>query len=362
LSFQFSEKAIRLLLKTESSKLKTVVTAFMRVAVIGAGSWGTALAISAGRAGHSVRLWTRDTSAATEIKRERINTKYLAGHRLPETVEPTSDFDEALSGAEIVLLVVPSHGMREVLAGMLPCIKDGMIFVSAAKGIETETGKRVSEIVRETLKDKFEPRFVSLSGPSFAKEVAEGQPTAIVAASSDLKDAGTVQQAMSFQNLRIYTNTDVVGTELGGAVKNVMAVAAGMVAGLGLGTNSIAALITRGLAEMTRLALAQGARVETLMGLAGLGDLVLTSTGSLSRNRYVGQELGRGRSLDVILGGMSEVAEGVRTTRAVHHLAVRLGIEMPITSEVHAVLYEGKSAREAAEALMTRPLRGEFER
>lgn len=334
----------------------------MRVAVIGAGSWGTALGIVAGRAGHSVRLWARDPLAVERMRRERANAKYLAGHTLPETVLPTSDFDEALSGAEMVLLVVPSHVMRGVLALMLPGLEERMIFVSATKGIETETGRRISEILRESLKEKFEPRFVTLSGPSFAKEVAEGQPTAVVAAGSDLKETLAVQKALSFQNLRIYTNTDVVGTELGGAVKNVMAVAAGMVSGLGLGSNSVAALITRGLAEMARLALAQGARMETLMGLAGLGDLVLTSTGSLSRNRYVGQEIGRGRTLEEILKGMSEVAEGVRTTLAVRRLAARLGVEMPITEEVYAVLYEGKSAREAAEALMTRPLRGESER
>ena len=296
------------------------------------------------------------------MRRERVNVKYLAGHALPERVEPTSDFDEALTGADLVLLVVPSHVMREVLAQMMPRLRERMLFVSATKGIETETGKRVSEVLRESLKERFEPRFVCLSGPSFAKEVASGQPTAVVAAGDDLEDAKVVQEALSFQNLRIYTNTDVVGAEVGGAVKNVMAVAAGMVAGLGLGSNSVSALITRGLAEMSRLALAQGARTETLMGLAGLGDLVLTSTGSLSRNRYVGQEIGRGRALKEILAGMSEVAEGVKTTLAVHHLAARLKVEMPITEEVHAVLYEGKSARDAAEALMTRPLRGEFER
>jgi glycerol-3-phosphate dehydrogenase (NAD(P)+) len=296
------------------------------------------------------------------MKRERVNAKYLPEYVLPEALEPTSDFGEALDGAEMVLLVIPSHVMREALAHMLPRLRERMIFVSATKGIETETGKRISEVLRESLAKRFEPRFVCLSGPSFAKEVAEGQPTAVVAAGSNLEDAAIVQKALSFQNLRIYTNTDVVGTELGGAVKNVMAVAAGMVAGLGFGSNSVAALITRGLAEMSRLALAQGARMETLMGLAGLGDLVLTSTGSLSRNRYVGQEIGRGRTLEEILGGMSEVAEGVKTTLAVHRLAARLKVEMPITEEVHAVLYEGKSAREAAEALMTRPLRGEFER
>jgi glycerol-3-phosphate dehydrogenase (NAD(P)+) len=234
-----------------------------------------------------------------------------------------------------------------------------MIFVSATKGIEIETGKRISEVVRDVVGQHFEPRFVCLSGPSFAQEVAAGHPTAVVAASYELEDGRIVQEAWSFQNLRVYTNTDVVGAEIGGSVKNVMAVAAGMVAGLGLGTNSVAALITRGLAEITRFALAQGARLETLMGLAGMGDLVLTCTGGLSRNRYVGQELGKGRQLEEIVSGMHEVAEGVKTTLAVHCLALKLNVEMPITSEVHAVLYEGKKVRDAAGELMLRPLRGE---
>jgi glycerol-3-phosphate dehydrogenase (NAD(P)+) len=198
-----------------------------------------------------------------------------------------------------------------------------------------------------------------LSGPSFAKEVAANHPTAVVAASDDAEASRTVQSSLSFDNFRIYTNDDVVGTELGGSVKNVMAIAAGMVAGLGFGSNSIAALITRGLAEMTRLALREGAKLETLMGLAGLGDLVLTCTGSLSRNRFVGEELGKGRSLDEIIAGMNEVAEGVKTTLAVNRLSARLGVDMPITHEVHAVLYEGKLASQAANELMTRPLRGE---
>ena len=204
-------------------------------------------------------------------------------------------------------------------------------------------------------------RFVCLSGPSFAQEVAAGLPTAVVAASRDEELARAVQRAFSTQNFRVYTNPDVVGAELGGASKNVMAVAAGMVAGLGLGANSVAALVTRGLAEMTRLALAEGAQRETLMGLAGLGDLVLTCTGGLSRNRRVGEELGRGRKLEEVLAGMREVAEGVRTTRAVRLLAARRGVEMPITEEVHAVLYEGKAARAAVESLMSRPLKEEFE-
>lgn len=333
-----------------------------RIAVIGAGSWGTALGIIAGRAGHSVRLWSRNAGVVEAVNRERVNSIYLAPHEIPSGVRATNDLDEALTGAEIVLMAAPSHVTRELLASMLPSLQPEMIFVSATKGIETETGKRISEVVRDVTAPRFDARFVCLSGPSFAQEVAEGQPTAIVAASNSVEDSRLVQAALSFQNLRIYTNTDVTGTEIGGSVKNVMAVAAGMVAGLGLGTNSVAALITRGLAEVARLGVAEGASLETMMGLAGMGDLVLTCTGKLSRNRYVGQELGRGRALSDIVSGMHEVAEGVRTTLAVKRLSERLSVEMPITDEVHAVLYEGKRARDAAAELMTRPLRDEFER
>lgn len=333
----------------------------MRIAVIGAGSWGTALSIIAGRAGHQVRLWSRNADVVEEVNERYVNSAYLGSYAIPENVTARSDMGEALSGAEFVLLASPSHVTRELLARMKPELQPEMIFVSATKGIETETGKRISEIIRDELADQFEPRFVCLSGPSFAQEVVAGQPTAVVAASASIEDGRQVQAELSFQNFRIYTNTDVVGTEIGGSVKNIMAVAAGMVAGLGLGTNSVAALITRGLAEMARLATTQGARMETLMGLAGMGDLVLTCTGSLSRNRYVGQELGKGRTLSEVVGGMREVAEGVKTTRAVRRLAAQFKVEMPITEEVYAVLYEGKSAHDAAEALMTRPLREEFE-
>lgn len=330
-----------------------------RIAIIGAGSWGTALGIVAGRAGHVVRLWSRNADVVSAINRERVNTIYLAPHEIPGDARATSDFAEALSDAEVVLLAAPSHVTRELTLKMLPLLESRMIFVSATKGIEIETGKRISEVLRDVLSEHFEPRFVCLSGPSFAQEVAAGHPTAVVAASQSLEDAARVQAALSYQNLRVYTNMDVVGTEIGGAVKNVMAMAAGMVSGLGLGTNSVAALTTRGLAEITRFALAQGALMETLMGLAGMGDLVLTCTGGLSRNRFVGQELGKGRSLAEIVDGMHEVAEGVKTTRAVFKLARKFNVEMPITSEVHAVLYEGKKAEEAAGELMVRPLRGE---
>ena len=276
--------------------------------------------------------------------------------------EATKDIGEAVTGKELVILAAPSHATRGLLATMAPALRSEMIIVSATKGIEIDTGKRMSQIVAEVVAEANRPQFVCLSGPSFAKEVVANHPTAVVAASEDREARRIVQSELSFDNLRIYTNDDVVGTELGGSVKNVMAIAAGMVAGLGFGSNSIAALITRGLAEMTRLAVAEGAKLETMMGLAGLGDLVLTCTGSLSRNRFVGQELGKGRSLRDIAAGMNEIAEGVKTTLAVKRLADRIGVEMPITNEVHAVLYEGKLASDAANELMTRPLREESNR
>lgn len=331
-----------------------------RIAVIGAGSWGTALSIIAGRVGHHVSLWSRNERVVDEINGRHVNSSYLKSADIPANVRATSELSEALSGAEIIILAAPSHVTRELLMRMLAHLDPLMIFVSATKGIEIESGKRMSEVVGEVVGTLFEPRFVCLSGPSFAQEVVAGQPTAVVAASISEQDRLLVQKELSFENLRIYTNSDVVGTEIGGAVKNVMAVAAGMVTGLGLGSNSVAALITRGLAEIARLALALGARTETLMGLAGLGDLVLTCTGGLSRNRHVGIELGKGRQLEDIVSDMHEVAEGIKTTRAVWMLAKKLGIEMPITNEVHAVLYESKPALEAASVLMTRPLRGEF--
>jgi len=332
-----------------------------RIAVIGAGSWGTALGIILARAGHDVRLWSRNAEVVQSVNRDHLNAVYLTDFRIPEAVQATQEIVHAVEGAELVLLATPSHATRAILRSMRSSLRADMIFVSATKGMEIETGLRISQVVHEVVGKEFAPRFVCLSGPSFAKEVVEKHPTAIVAASANAEDARMVQSEFSFQTLRVYTNDDVVGTELGGSVKNVMAIAAGLVAGLGYGSNSVAALITRGLAEMTRLALHEGAKLETLMGLAGLGDLVLTCTGALSRNRFVGRELGKGRSLDDITAGMDEVAEGVKTTQAVKRLANRRGVEMPITAEVQAVLYEGKSPQEAASELMMRPLRGEFE-
>src|SRR5215212_6017586 len=331
----------------------------MRVAVIGAGGWGTALSVAAARAGREVRLWSRNASVVEEINQRRVNGAYLEGCAVPEGVWATTEAGAALKGAGLVVLAAPSHATRAVLEGMRGLFGPGAVFVSATKGVEDETGKRISEVVAEVLGDDAAGRFACLSGPSFAQEVAAGQPTAVVAASRDESLARLVQRALSAQSFRVYTNPDVVGTELGGASKNVMALAAGMVAGLGLGTNTVSALVTRGLAEMTRLALAEGGRHETLVGLAGLGDLVLTCTGGLSRNRFVGQELGKGRALQDIVSGMREVAEGVKTTLAVHRLAQKLKVEMPITGEVHAVLYEGKTAEDAAGELMVRPLRDE---
>ena len=330
-----------------------------QVAIIGAGSWGSALAIVAARAGHDVHIWSRNPAVVDSINRDHVNPVYLTDARFADSVRATGEITEVVNGAELIILAAPSHTTRRLLTTMAPALQKEMIVVSATKGIEIETGKRISQIVAEVIPNASRPRFVCLSGPSFAKEVVENHPTAVVAASED-RDAGRiVQSELSWENLRIYTNDDVIGTELGGSVKNVMAIAAGMVAGLGFGSNSIAALITRGLAEMTRLALSEGARPETLMGLAGLGDLVLTCTGNLSRNRSIGHELGKGRSLNDITAGMNEIAEGVRTAQAVKQLADRTGIEMPITNEVHAVLYEGKSASDAANELMTRPLREE---
>jgi glycerol-3-phosphate dehydrogenase (NAD(P)+) len=329
-----------------------------RIAIIGAGSWGTALAVVAARAGHDVRLWSRNVDVVGSITERRFNSHYLTSTPIPESVTATNDLGESLHEASLVLLAVPSHGARELLIAMSPLLEETAVLVSVAKGVEIDTGKRISEIAKEVLSNPHP--FVCLSGPSFAKEVVKGHPTAIVAASKDISAARTVQNDLSFDNLRIYTNADVVGTELGGSVKNVMAIAAGMTTGLGFGSNSVAALITRGLAEITRLARREGAQIETLMGLAGLGDLVLTCTGSLSRNRFVGEQLGKGRRLDEIVAELNEVAEGINTSRAVKQLADRAALEMPITNEVNAVLYDGKSARDAVAELMSRPLREEI--
>jgi len=329
------------------------------IAIIGAGSWGTALSLTLANLGHHVRLWAYEKEVAESIRTRRENELFMPGVRLPETVFPTNDLHAALQGAEIVVTVMPSHVCRSLYEQMLPFLGAEMIFVSATKGLDTERLMRMSEVLRSVVGQRFLPRLSVLSGPSFAREVARGDPTALVAASEDREVAQLIQRKFSSRTLRLYTSSDVVGVELGGAVKNVIAIAAGVVQGLGLGHNPTAALITRGLAEMTRLACACGARRETLAGLAGMGDLVLTCTGDLSRNRSVGAELGKGRKLAEIISPMRMVAEGVKTTKATVALAARHGIEMPITQQVHHILEGQTSPREAIRELMERTLKEE---
>ena len=329
------------------------------VAIIGAGNWGTALALTLAQKGQAVRLWAYEKEVVESIRTKRENELFLPGVKLPESVSATSEVGEALDGAEIVLTAIPSHVCRALFERMFPFLKSGMVLVSATKGIDTERLLRMSEVIQEVLGRKFSPRLAVLSGPSFALEVAQGQPTAIVVASEDREVAQQLQMEFSSRALRLYTSIDVVGVELGGAVKNVIAIAAGVIQGLGLGHNPTAGLITRGLAEMTRLACACGGRRETLAGLAGMGDLVLTCTGHLSRNRMVGVELGKGRTLAEILGSMRMVAEGVKTTRATIALAEKHAVEMPITQQVDRILKGEISPRDAIRELMERTLKDE---
>jgi len=332
-----------------------------KIAVIGGGSWGTALAIALTRSRqpHHVALWVYETDICESLRTRRVNDVFLPGFEMPREVEVTNDLGEAVAEAAIVLGVMPSAHAAGLYRKILTHVTPQMAFVSATKGLEPGTLERVTQVIEKTLGGKRPVRVAALSGPSFAREVARGDPTAVVIASQDSALAQTVQEEFSGPTFRLYTNDDVVGVELGGAVKNVIAIAAGVCEGLGFGHNTIAALITRGLAEMTRLACAMGARRETLAGLAGMGDLVLTCTGGLSRNRTVGVELGKGRKLDHIVGSMRMVAEGVGTTAATMQLARRKNVEMPITEQMHAVLYEGRSPRDAIRELMERRLKNE---
>jgi glycerol-3-phosphate dehydrogenase (NAD(P)+) len=289
----------------------------------------------------------------------RENDLYLPGFRLPGNVEVETSFAGALDGAEVVLSVVPSHHVRRIYTGMLPYLDGSMLLVSATKGLENGTLLRMSEVIHEVAGSRFSPRVGVLSGPTFAKEVARGEPTALVVASQDSALAQAVQILFSGPSFRVYTNSDPIGVEIGAAVKNVVAIGAGVCAGLGLGSNTAAALITRGLAEISRLALAMGGDPKTLAGLAGLGDLVLTCTGELSRNRAVGLELARGRKLDEIVTSMRMVAEGIKTTEAVVGLAHRCGVEMPISTQMHAMLLGERSPRDAVRQLMDRSLKSE---
>ena len=334
-----------------------------KIAIIGAGAWGTGLSIVLGRKGtHQVRLWAHEKQVRESISARRVNDLFLPGHSIPDSVVPTNDWAEAVQGAEIVVNAVPSHHCRAIFEKMHAHLTPEMFLVSATKGLENETHMRMTEVIAHVLQTarRFTPRIGALSGPSFAMEVARGDPTAITIASHDIELAKTVQREFSDPRFRLYTNDDVIGVELGGALKNIIAIAAGVCAGLELGHNSIAALVTRGLAETTRLVVVCGGRAETMSGLAGLGDLVLTCTGGLSRNRSVGVELGRGRKLPEIIAGMhGMVAEGVFTAHAAMGLARARNIEMPITEQMHAILHQGKSPSDAIRELMTRSAKSE---
>ncbi len=329
-----------------------------QIAVVGAGAWGTALSIVLGRMGtHQVRLWAHEKEVCESIAQQRVNEKFLPGQQIPTCVTPCNDLAQTLAEAAIVVSVMPSQHCRRLFQQMIPHLRDETMIVSATKGLEENTLLRMTEVIMQIVKGNNlrAPRIGALSGPSFAVEAARGDPTAIAIASEDAEVARSIQREFSSASFRVYTNDDPIGVELGGALKNTIAIAAGVSAGLGLGHNSVAALITRGLAEMTRLVVACGGKAETMAGLAGLGDLVLTCTGGLSRNRSVGVELGRGRKLPEILAAMhGMVAEGVFTTTAAIGLARARGVEMPVTEQMNAILHHGKDPREAIYELMTR--------
>ena len=324
------------------------------VAVIGGGGWGTTLAIRFATRGSGARLWLRESELVERMLERRDNPVYLPGITIPESVTPTSRLDEALEGAELIVGVVPSQYARAVYVAMAEAVGTGVPVVLATKGIEEETLALPVDVAREILGG--DRGYAVLSGPSFAAEVARGLPTALVVASENAELGERIQTLLSGDSLRVYTNRDVVGVQLAGALKNVIAIAAGILDGLGMGHNTLAALLTRGLAEVTRLGLALGGRPSTFSGLAGVGDLVATCTGGLSRNRHVGQALGRGEILKEIVSHSSGVAEGIRTTRAARELAQRAGVEMPIVEEMYRILYEDRSPGEASAHLMSRPL------
>jgi glycerol-3-phosphate dehydrogenase (NAD(P)+) len=330
-----------------------------RLAIIGGGSWGTALAIVLAPRFPEVRLWVYEADLAERMRASRENDVFLPGFSVPGNVQILSDLQPALEGAEVVLSVTPSQATRAVYTRMLPWLDPAMLFASATKGLESETLLRMSEVIREVVGPRFAPRVAVLSGPTFAREVAAGEPTLLVVSSQDHELNQAIQAALSGPTFRVYRNEDPAGVELAASLKNIFAIGAGICQGLGLGSNTTAAVITRGLAEMTRLAVAAGGQPGTLAGLAGLGDLVLTCTGQLSRNRQVGFELGRGRTLADITGSMQMVAEGIQTTYAAVDLARRHSIELPITVEICAILRGEREPRVAVRELMERSLKGE---
>ena len=334
-----------------------------QIAVMGAGSWGTALAILLAQKGHEVRLWGHNHEHIDLLVVDRENKRYLHGRAFPDNLSPTRELEKAIKGARIVLMVVPSHAFRLVFQGVAPLLQDKTRVISAVKGIENKTLKTMSQIIEEILMGhdilKRDIQIGVLSGPSFAEEVASGVPTAVTLGFSDLDTARSLQEILATDSFRIYISRDVIGLEVSAALKNIVAIAAGVCDGLGYGLNTRAALITRGLAEIQRLGMAMGADTSTFAGLSGLGDLILTCTGNLSRNRTVGLMLGQGKSLGQIKNEMKMVAEGIKTTKSVYDLAQKLQIEMPILDQVHGILYEGKKCSEAVKALLQRELKQE---
>ena len=329
------------------------------IGIIGAGAWGTALAILLADKGHDVSLWMYEQDLAEETTRTRENRVYLPGFKLPTSITVTTSFEIAVKNKSIVLAVMPSHTMRTVSKQFIPFLSHNAVIVCASKGIEINTLMPLSEVLKDVLPEKFHHRLCFLSGPSFAKEVAQKIPTAITLASFDSAIGKKIQNVLSNPYFRLYTNPDVIGVELAGSLKNVVAIAAGVLDGMSYGHNSMAALLTRGLAEMARLGSAMGANLQTFSGLAGMGDLVLTCTGGLSRNRTLGVRLGKGEKLLDIMKGMQTVVEGIMTTKAAHDLAEKFAIDMPIVNEVYRLLYEGKDPKLAARDLMGRQLKGE---
>lgn len=333
----------------------------LRVGVIGAGSWGTALANLLAGKGVDVHLWVREEEVFNQIKKEHVNSTFLPGVELDSRLKPVQTFDEALFERELLLMAVPSHVFREVLTHLRPCLRKGMSFITATKGIENDTLMIMSQVAADILPEEYMADFSSLDGPSFAKEVSKKLPTAVTIACADLGHAERLQRLFNTEFFRVYVSQDVIGVQLGGALKNVIAIAAGAADGLEFGLNARAALITRGLAEITRLGTAMGANPHTFAGLAGMGDLVLTCTGDLSRNRTVGFKIGKGLSLKEITGSMNMVAEGVKTTRSTYELAKKTGVDMPITTQVYQILYEGKNPKAAVKELMGRELKAELD-
>ena len=333
----------------------------IRIGVVGAGSWGTALANLLGSKGYEIDLWVFEKEIKEQIRDLRENRVFLPGTKLSENLNPTNDLIRAVSGKEMVLVVVPSHVMRETTERMAAAVSADAIVVTASKGIENVTHLTMSGVLKEVLPHVPPDRIAALSGPSFAREVIAQVPTAVTVASTDHETAVTVQQAFATPYFRVYTSNDLTGVELGGAVKNVIAIAAGIIDGMGLGLNTRAALITRGLTEIRRLGLKMGANPRTFPGLAGVGDLILTCTGNLSRNYTVGKKIGEGLTPEEILKGMRMVAEGVKTAKSVYNLSRKLGVEMPISETIYRILCEGFSPKQAVRELMTRDLRHELD-